>query len=242
MSRSYESRLFVGYLALISALHGAAFCGIWMWTRTQNVANPASSAGGMASEEVVWMAPSAFTTVTAPIVEAALPTPQPAPARSKPIAPARRKTIQPRYKKPKTTKTQKPSRKSKHSKPSKPVSTTSKPTQTGVSTVAGGGTAPHVSAAQTDWYRQMLRDRFYAQWEQPRSAYEAVQKFRATVRLRIEKDGRISQVALVRSSGLLPMDDSVLLAARRVKKVEAPPVELLSNGVYQPNIEFVREN
>ena len=93
----------------------------------------------------------------------------------------------------------------------------------------------------TDWYASMLHERFYARWEQPTSVFASAQRYVATLRLRIERDGRISDYRLVRSSGLVPMDESVLAAAARVGRVDPPPAGLLRGGTYAINVGFVRE-
>ena len=114
----------------------------------------------------------------------------------------------------------------------------------------GGGTDPGADptdagepagAGGTDWYASMLHERFHAHWEQPTSVFASAQRYTATLRLRIERDGRISDCRLVRSSGLVPMDESVLAAAARVGRVDPPPVGLLRGGAYVVNVGFVRE-
>lgn len=57
------------------------------------------------------------------------------------------------------------------------------------------------------------------------------------VRLRIERDGRVSDFAIVRSSGNVVVDDSVAAVAKRVPRVDPPP-RGLGGGVYEVNINF----
>lgn len=77
-------------------------------------------------------------------------------------------------------------------------------------------------------------------WDQPTSIAGAA-NFVTGLRIKIESDGRISDVRVVHSSGNVIMDDSVMSAARRVLKVNAPPAQLLSGGSYQVTINFELE-
>jgi len=84
----------------------------------------------------------------------------------------------------------------------------------------------------------MLHDRFYARWDQPLSVVQSGQSYSALVKIKIERGGRISSVSLARSSGNSTVDDSVLLAARRVTQVEPLPAGLGGPSGYEVNIEF----
>lgn len=77
-------------------------------------------------------------------------------------------------------------------------------------------------------------------WDQPTSI-AASAHFVTGLRIKIEPDGRVSDFKVVRSSGNVVMDESVLAAARRVLKVNAPPSSLLSGGAYQVTINFELE-
>lgn len=120
------------------------------------------------------------------------------------------------------------------------------PAGRGTTTGAGNGNGGDnddgpAGAGGTDWYASMLHERFYARWEQPTSVFASAQRYTATLRLRIERDGRVSDFRLVRPSGLVPMDESVLAAAARVGRVDPPPAGLLRGGAYVVNVGFVRE-
>ncbi len=58
------------------------------------------------------------------------------------------------------------------------------------------------------------------------------------VRLRIEKDGRVSDFALVRPSGNVVVDESVAAVAKRVTQVDPLPAGLGNGGHYEVNIKF----
>lgn len=82
----------------------------------------------------------------------------------------------------------------------------------------------------------MLHDRFYSHWTQPTSIVTSDQKFVTTVKIRIEKDGRIANVSLANPSGNAVMDDSVMFAARRVAQVDPLPGAL--GDSYEIKINF----
>ena len=104
---------------------------------------------------------------------------------------------------------------------------------------AGGrvaGTA--VNAPDFGWYGSMLHDRFYKDWVQPTTVVASGAKFSALVKIRIEKDGRISDFKIVRSSGNVVVDESIEAVAKRVTRVDSPPNELAKADHYDVNINF----
>ncbi len=98
---------------------------------------------------------------------------------------------------------------------------------------AGGGD----KESDFGWYYSMIHDRFYSRWEQPTSIISSDQKFVATVKIRIEKDGRISNVSLANSSGNVVMDESVMAAAHRVTQIDPLPAGLGGDS-YEVKINF----
>lgn len=98
---------------------------------------------------------------------------------------------------------------------------------------AGGGNR------ETDfgWYHAMIHDRFYAHWEQPTSIVSSDQKFVTTVKLRIEKSGKVSEVTLANGSGNVVMDESVMEAARKVTQIDPLPAGL-GGDFYEVKIQF----
>jgi TonB family protein len=98
----------------------------------------------------------------------------------------------------------------------------------------GGGTSDF------GWYHEMIHDRFFGLWDQPTSIVGSA-NFIATLRITIGADGRISDFRIIKSSGNVVMDESVLAAARRVLKVDAPPKSLAPGGAYSVNINFELE-
>lgn len=109
-------------------------------------------------------------------------------------------------------------------------------TQRGTGGSGGRGSGPG-GASQFGWYSRMLHDRFFGAWVQPTTVVTTGVKMSALVKLRIEKDGRVSSFAIVRSSGNVVVDESVEAVARRVPQVDALPAGL-SDGPYDVSINF----
>lgn len=82
----------------------------------------------------------------------------------------------------------------------------------------------------------MLHDRFYSEWVQPTSVVQSA-KLSVLLKIRIQKDGRISDYSIARSSGNSVVDDSVTAAAARVKQVDPLPSGL-GDDYYDVNINF----
>jgi TonB family protein len=106
---------------------------------------------------------------------------------------------------------------------------------TGTQKSEGSGSAPGVSPHA--WYGDMLHDRFFSEWVQPKSVVASGAKMSALVKVRIERDGRVSDFAIVRSSGNVLVDDSVAAVAQRVTRVDPPP-RGLGDGPYEVKINF----
>ena len=83
----------------------------------------------------------------------------------------------------------------------------------------------------------MLHDRFYGEWVQPTSVVATGAKISALVRIRIEKDGRVSKFEIVKPSGNVVVDESVEAVSRRVTQVDALP-KGLGGEHYDVNINF----
>jgi TonB family protein len=92
-------------------------------------------------------------------------------------------------------------------------------------------------ASEFSWYGKMLHDRFYSSWIQPTTSVAVGAKMSALVRIRIEKDGRVSNFAIVRPSGNVVVDESVAAVAKRVTQVDPLP-KGLGGAYYEVNINF----
>jgi TonB family protein len=98
-----------------------------------------------------------------------------------------------------------------------------------------GGAGPE---SQFGWYGSMLHDRFYSEWVQPTTPAAAESKNSVLVKLRIEKDGRVSSFEIVRPSGNSDLDESVKALANRVGRVEPVPDGLGKGDHYDVKINF----
>jgi TonB family protein len=98
-----------------------------------------------------------------------------------------------------------------------------------------GGAGPE---SQFGWYGSMLHDRFYSEWVQPTSIPSTGAKNSVLVKIRIEKDGRVSNFEIVRPSGNEALDDSVNAVAKRVTQVDSLPGGLGTGDHYDVKINF----
>ena len=105
---------------------------------------------------------------------------------------------------------------------------------------AGGGAQASAGSASANagWYGNMLHDRFYREWVQPTTVVASGAKLSALAKIRIEKDGRISDFKIVRSSGNVVIDESVEAVGKKVTRVDALPAGIGSSGHYDINISF----
>src|SRR5438874_5906439 len=99
---------------------------------------------------------------------------------------------------------------------------------------AGGGN----SASEVGWYGNMLHDRFYSAWIQPTSSVPTGAKISTLVKLRIEKDGRVSKFEIIKPSENVVVNESVAAIAKRVNEVDAPPTGLIKGDHYDVKINF----
>ena len=105
---------------------------------------------------------------------------------------------------------------------------------------AGGRTQANGSftSANAGWYGNMLHDRFYREWAQPTTVVASGAKLSALARIRIEKDGRVSDFKIVRPSGNIVVDESVEAVGKKVTRVDALPTGIGNGEHYDVNINF----
>ena len=108
----------------------------------------------------------------------------------------------------------------------------------GTSVGAGGHAGGAGGESQFGWYGSMLHDRFYSEWVQPNTNLTSGAKASALVKIRIEKDGRVSSFEIIRASGNAVVDDSVTAVAKRVTQVDPLPAGLGSGEHYDVKINF----
>ena len=99
----------------------------------------------------------------------------------------------------------------------------------------GNGSGP---VSEFAWYRTMLHDRFYKEWQQPKTILASGAKMSTLVKIRIEKDGRVSKFTILRPSGNVVMDESVAAVTQRVTQVDPLPAGLVKGAYYEVQINF----
>ena len=98
--------------------------------------------------------------------------------------------------------------------------------------------AAGASASEFGWYGHMLHDRFYSAWIQPTTSVPSGSKISTLVKLRIEKDGRVSKFEVIKPSENVVVNESVAAIAKRVTEVDAPPTGLSNGDHYDVKINF----
>jgi len=99
---------------------------------------------------------------------------------------------------------------------------------------AGGGASP----SEFGWYGNMLHDRFYSAWIQPTTTVASGAKISTLVKVRIEKDGRVSKFDIIKPSENVVVNESVAAVAKRVTEVDPPPAGLGNGNHYEVKINF----
>jgi TonB family protein len=108
------------------------------------------------------------------------------------------------------------------------------PDRSGQSAVSSGGS----SASEFGWYGNMLHDRFYSAWIQPTTRVPTGAKISTLVKVRIEKDGRVSKFEVIKPSGNAVVNESVAAVAKQVTEVDSPPAGLTKGDHYDVKINF----
>jgi TonB family protein len=108
----------------------------------------------------------------------------------------------------------------------------------GTSPGSSGHTGGAGGESQFGWYGSMLHDRFYSEWVQPTTAVPSDAKLAVLVKLRIEKDGRVSNFEVIKPSNNVIVDESVTAVAKRVTQVDPLPAGLVKGEHYDVRINF----
>ena len=106
------------------------------------------------------------------------------------------------------------------------------------STGAGGRASSGDGTSEFGWYGNMLHDRFYSAWVQPTTNVASDSKFSTLVKVRIEKDGRVSNFEIIKPSENVVVNESVAAIAKRVTQVDPPPDGLGNGDHYDVKINF----
>ncbi len=116
------------------------------------------------------------------------------------------------------------------------------PTQTGTGKIGSAGKGGHAgggsSASEFGWYGNMLHDRFYSAWIQPTTTVASGAKISTLVKVRIEKDGRVSRFEIIKPSENVVVNESVAAIAKRATEVDPPPPGLGNGNHYDVKINF----
>jgi outer membrane biosynthesis protein TonB len=102
------------------------------------------------------------------------------------------------------------------------------------SAVSGGGSR----GSEFGWYGNMLHDRFYSAWIQPTTHVPTGAKISTLVKVRIEKDGRVSKFEIMKPSENAVVNESVAAVAKQVTEVDSPPAGLIKGDHYDVKINF----
>ena len=106
------------------------------------------------------------------------------------------------------------------------------------STDKAGSASGGSSASEFGWYGNMLHDRFYSAWIQPTTKVPSGEKISTLVKVRIEKDGRVSKFEIIKPSENPAVNESVRVVAKQVTQVDAPPTGLIKGDHYDVKINF----
>jgi len=109
---------------------------------------------------------------------------------------------------------------------------------TGGATGKSGNGSGRGNASEFGWYGNMLHDRFYSAWIQPTTTIASGSKISTLVKVRIEKDGRVSKFDLIKPSGNVVVNESVAAIAKKVTEVDSPPTGLVQGDHYDVKINF----
>jgi outer membrane biosynthesis protein TonB len=115
-----------------------------------------------------------------------------------------------------------------------PPHTASKETSAG----AGGHPSSGSGASEFGWYGNMLHDRFYSAWIQPTTNIVSGSKISTLVKVRIEKDGRVSNFEIIKPSENVVVNESVAAIGKRVTQVDPLPAGFGNGDHYDVKINF----
>lgn len=110
------------------------------------------------------------------------------------------------------------------------------------STDKASSTGAGSSGSEFGWYGDMLHDRFYRAWIQPTSTIASGTRISTLVKIRIEKDGRVSKFELIKPSQNAVVNESVAVVARQITQVDPPPTGLIHGEHYDVKINFELNN
>jgi len=247
-------------VTIIAAIHVAGLIALMHWGRAADSAPPnivwmsavvEASTDNSANEEVPSSTPEDEMSLTVPVKsEIELPTVTPLPVVTPKPKPKATPTASPKPT-PKPTPKPKPkptvaAKVAPSATPKKTARTVDQPAKkkddaskadTGTS-AAEARASQAARASEFAWYGRMLHDRFNREWAQPMSIVATGAKMTAVAKIRIEKDGRVSNFTIVQPSGNVVVDESVAAVATRVTQVDPLPSGFTSGNYYEVKINF----
>ena len=106
------------------------------------------------------------------------------------------------------------------------------------SAVKDGHAGDGSRASEFGWYGNMLHDRFYSAWIQPTTNITSGSKISTLVKVRIEKDGRVSNFEIIKPSENVVVNESVAAIAKHVTQVDPLPAGFGAGDHYDVKINF----
>jgi TonB family protein len=98
----------------------------------------------------------------------------------------------------------------------------------------GSGQGQGGGSSDLSGYAQTIKMRFDSAWDQPRGQIPPGSHLVATVRLKIQPDGTVSEFTVVQGSGNPVVDETIREAGRKITRLPPPP----GGGVFSPVVRF----
>jgi TonB family protein len=196
---------------------------------------PATSA---AKSEIQLPSPTPTPTIAPKPGPTPTPKSSPKPTARETPKPAPKKSAEPKATPKPSPKKEKDDSEKKPAAPKKESNASSNQTSDKTDSSAKGSGNETKQPSELAWYGTMLHDRFHKAWEQPKSIVATGAKMSTIVKIRIEKDGRVSKFTIVKPSGNVVVDESVAAIAQRVTQVDPLPDGLTKGAYYEVKIDF----
>jgi TonB family protein len=191
-----------------------------------------------AKSEIQLPSPSPTPTIAPKPSPTPTPKSSPKPTVRETPKPTPKKSVEPKATPKPSPKKEKDESEKKSATPKKESSASSNQTSDKTDSSAKGSGNETKQPSELAWYGTMLHDRFHKAWEQPKSIVSTGVKMSTIVKIRIEKDGRVSQFTIVKPSGNVVVDESVASIAKRVTQVDPLPEGLAKGAYYEVKIDF----
>jgi TonB family protein len=225
---------------------------VWMNSEAAAAAEPKSTpaatpevekpeevkAAAVAKSEIQLPSPTPTPTIAPKPSPSLTPKSSPKPTEKATPKPTPKKSVEPKATPKPTPKKEKEDSEKKSATPKKESSASSTQTSGRTDNPGKGSGNGATQSSELAWYGTMLHDRFHKAWEQPKSIVATGAKMSTIVKIRIEKDGRVSKFAIVKPSGNVVVDESVAAIAQRVTQVDPLPEGLAKGAFYEVKIDF----